>query len=533
MYQTLYRKYRPRSFSDVCGQTRITTVLRHQVSEGTLTHAYLFCGTRGTGKTTCAKILAKVANCLNPQNGEPCNACDNCLAADRGELLDILEVDAASNTGVENIRRLCEELNFLPAQGKKRVYIIDEVHMLSIGAFNALLKTLEEPPAHALFILATTELHKVPATVRSRCQCFTFHRISVDDIAARVMHVSKEESIPLNESGARLIARLADGAMRDALSLLELCVGQTVTLDEETLDRLFGLGDGEVITDLALSGLKGDLPRCLELLDQLYQSMGDLKEVLLQVLGAYRDMLMFRADVQFETVSNRTAAQQNQLSDAAKRVSESKLLFAVGAMEDALMKFERLTVNKKTLCEMAFFTICTPAVSISDDAVSARIEALEAKLKAFEAAPRALPSADEVKKEADLPPPLTDDDLPWAVDEPAEDVQSAFAKTAIPVAPPVQAKPQQSEGCSYADALLKKLGANDPMFASFYSNLSLDEEDGVLSVYGEAFTIMMLMSREKEVLDSAKSFSDTVREVRFVEGKPAPKKKKIADLGEF
>lgn len=533
MYQTLYRKYRPRAFADVCGQARITTVLRRQVSEGTLTHAYLFCGTRGTGKTTCAKILAKVSNCLNPHDGEPCNECDNCIAADRGELLDILEVDAASNTGVENIRRLCEELNFLPSQGRKRVYIIDEVHMLSIGAFNALLKTLEEPPAHALFILATTELHKVPATVRSRCQCFTFHRISVEDITNRVMHVAAVEGIALDDSGARLIARLADGAMRDALSLLELCVGHSGPLDEETLDRLFGLGDGESIKNLVLSALCGDSVRALNLLDELYQSMGDLKEILSQVLGALRDMLLYRVGAQFDTISNRTSAQQGELSQAAKKYSEATLLFAVAAIEEALMRFDRLTVNKKTICEMAFLRICCPVVSADATAFEARIAALEDKIETGFSVEKPVKSSKSVNQQSE-----DADSVPWSVSseelKPTESVARSISsvqkgsdrQTATHIAK------NSDSNCSYAVELLKKLGSSDPIFASFYSNLQLEEEGTVLALYGEAFTIAMLQSREKEVLDMAREFASHITAVRFVEGKPIGKRSS-ADLGGF
>lgn len=541
MYQTLYRKYRPRSFSDVCGQARITTVLRRQVAEGTLTHAYLFCGTRGTGKTTCAKILAKVSNCLEPRDGEPCNECENCLAADRGELLDILEVDAASNTGVENIRRLCEELNFLPAQGKKRVYIIDEVHMLSIGAFNALLKTLEEPPSHALFILATTELHKVPATVRSRCQCFTFHRISVDDIADRVLKVSKTESIPLDETGARLIARLSDGAMRDALSLLELCVGHTTTLDEMELDRLFGLGDGEFIKDLALSSLGGDSTKSLALLDSLYQSMGDLKEVLSQLLGAYRDMLLYRVGVEFETSSNRTEIQQSELKKASKTFGEERILFAVSALEEALSRFDRLSVNKKIICEMALMRICNPSFSQGDDALLNRVVALEEKLAngisiSAPAKEEKTPSL-ALDKETEKPEENAEAELetvPWEETPLVAEEQRTSTPVKETVVPFVKLKKEISvSGCSYASELVKKLCESNPMYASMCVGLSMVEENGVLCLYGERFTVMMLQPREAEILDLARSFSPGLTAVKLLEGKPPMTSEKRSDLGGF
>ena len=234
MYQALYRKWRPQTFADVIGQQHVTDTLRAQLQSGRLSHAYLFTGTRGTGKTTCAKILARAVNCEHPVNGDPCNECAACRGILDGSVLDVTEIDAASNNGVDNIRDLRDETRYTPAQVKKRVFIIDEVHMLSIGAFNALLKTLEEPPEHVLFILATTELHKVPATILSRCQRFDFRRIGAEDIARRLLDVAAGEGIELTEGAARLIARLADGAMRDALSMLDRAAAAGA-VDEETV----------------------------------------------------------------------------------------------------------------------------------------------------------------------------------------------------------------------------------------------------------------------------------------------------------
>ena len=240
MYQALYRKYRPRSFSEVVGQDHITDTLQNELKSGRISHAYLFTGSRGTGKTTCAKILAKAVNCLSLQEGDPCNTCENCTGIDDGSVLDILEIDAASNNGVENIRELRENAVFTPAKGKYRVYIIDEVHMLSTGAFNALLKTLEEPPSHVVFILATTEVHKLPATILSRCQRFDFKRIEPEVIAGRLAFVAKEEGLDLTGDAALLIASMADGGMRDALSILDLCAGQEGTIDEKMVEKVSG-----------------------------------------------------------------------------------------------------------------------------------------------------------------------------------------------------------------------------------------------------------------------------------------------------
>ncbi|MGN0470356.1 MAG: DNA polymerase III subunit gamma/tau, partial [Acutalibacteraceae bacterium] len=256
MYRVLYRKYRPQFFSDVVGQHQVTQTLKNELKAGRISHAYLFTGSRGTGKTTCSKILAKAVNCLNPHDGDPCGECEICRGIDDGSIMDVVEIDAASNNGVDDIRLLREEANFTPANTKYRVYIIDEVHMLSIGAFNALLKTLEEPPLHVVFILATTEVHKLPSTIMSRCQRFDFHRISPQDIASRLDYVCKNEGVEIDSQAALLISGIADGALRDALSLLDQCMGQSGHITEDIVRKTAGLADKShliSITDAVIS----------------------------------------------------------------------------------------------------------------------------------------------------------------------------------------------------------------------------------------------------------------------------------------
>ena len=244
-YKALYRKWRPQTFDDVCGQSAITDILKYEVMNNKLSHAYLFCGSRGTGKTTCAKILAKAVNCLNPKNGSPCNECYACKSIDSGISTDVMELDAASNTGVDNVRNMKDEIAFTPSELKYRVYIIDEIHMMSISAFNALLKTLEEPPSYVIFILATTEFHKLPTTIVSRCQRFDFKRISSDIIIERLLAVAKSENIDITSDAARVIARISRGGMRDAISLLELCAGAHKTIDEKLVFETVGSGNRE------------------------------------------------------------------------------------------------------------------------------------------------------------------------------------------------------------------------------------------------------------------------------------------------
>ena len=283
MYQALYRKWRPRTFDDVVGQSHITDTLKRQVAAGRLSHAYLFTGTRGTGKTTCAKILARAVNCEHPVNGNPCNQCPSCLGIENGSILDVLELDAASNNGVDQVRALRDEAVYTPAAVRKRVYIVDEVHMLSTAAFNALLKILEEPPAHLMFILATTELHKVPATIKSRCQQFSFKRILAGDIAQRLSYVAGEEGIQLSPEGAALLARLADGGLRDALSLLDQCVNPSGVIGEAEVLSALGLAGNLETAALMDQIAQGNTAAALETLGRLYGAGTDVGSLLGEV----------------------------------------------------------------------------------------------------------------------------------------------------------------------------------------------------------------------------------------------------------
>ena len=292
MYQALYRKWRPKVFSDVIGQEHITETLKKQVAEGRTSHAYLFTGTRGTGKTTCAKLLAKAVNCEHPVNGDPCCQCPSCLGLESGSFLDVLELDAASNNGVDQVRALRDEAIYAPANVKKRVYIVDEVHMLSTAAFNALLKILEEPPAHLMFILATTELHKVPATILSRCQRYSFKRILPKDIAQRLTYVAGQEHIDLTADGAELLSRLADGALRDGLSLLDQCAAAGGTVDSRAVLEVLGLAGNLQTAQLMRHILDRNAQAALLLLNELYAGGKDVGAVLGELSTLTRDLLL-------------------------------------------------------------------------------------------------------------------------------------------------------------------------------------------------------------------------------------------------
>ena len=292
MYQALYRKWRPRTFDQVVGQAHITDTLRRQVAAGRLSHAYLFTGTRGTGKTTCAKILARAVNCERPVNGNPCNACPACLGIENGSILDVVELDAASNNGVDQIRALRDEAVYTPAAVRKRVYIVDEVHMLSVAAFNALLKILEEPPEHLMFILATTELHKVPATIKSRCQQYAFKRISPRAIADHLTQVARAESLDLTPEAAELLARLADGGLRDGLSLLDQCAGGDGPITEDTVLDILGLAGNRRTAELLDCAAREDASAALQVLDGLYRDGKDMGALLGELSALIRDLLI-------------------------------------------------------------------------------------------------------------------------------------------------------------------------------------------------------------------------------------------------
>ncbi len=357
MYQALYRKWRPQTFADVIGQQHITDTLRAQLQSGRLSHAYLFTGTRGTGKTTCAKILARAVNCEHPVNGDPCNECAACRGILDGSVLDVTEIDAASNNGVDNIRDLRDETRYTPAQVRKRVFIIDEVHMLSIGAFNALLKTLEEPPEHVLFILATTELHKVPATILSRCQRFDFRRIGAEDISRRLLDVAAGEGIALTEGAARLIARLADGAMRDALSMLDRAAAAGA-VDEKTVTAALGVMGQDDGIRLAEHLKTGDLAAAVGLLDEYYNAGRDLASVYDQMLGLIRDALLVKTSKTDVSALISPAYSVKTLQALCDGLASSTLITWSRIISDSLDHM-RTAANRRVEAELCAVRLCS------------------------------------------------------------------------------------------------------------------------------------------------------------------------------
>ena len=431
-YQALYRKYRPQSFDDVLGQAAVTQTIKTQLVSGKMSHAYLFTGSRGTGKTTCARILAKAVNCLNPQDGNPCNCCTACRTIDSGACMDVLEIDAASNNGVDNVRELRDDAIYTPSQVKMRVYIIDEVHMLSISAFNALLKIIEEPPEHLLFILATTELHKVPATILSRCQRFSFRRISQEDIAARLQYVAYQENIDLDDSAARVLARMADGGMRDGLSLLDQCASSAV--GELTAERVYaclGIAGEQKCGELMGYIAAHDTRNALALFNRLYAEGKDLSALLDELACLTRDLLILKSAPDAGMTMLSGVAADSDVGRLSKAFSGGELVRMMELIEKTMQGFTR-SASRRLDAELCMIRLCQPELQADAESLNARLTRLEEWLKSgsFVAAAPVKTAGAETPEEDERPPIPDDEDAPpeacAAAQMPAEEAPVGF-----------------------------------------------------------------------------------------------------------
>lgn len=377
MHQAFYRKWRPQRFDDVYGQEHITSVLRYEAEHGTFNHAYLFFGSRGTGKTTCAKILAKVVNCEHPVGGNPCGVCDACRMIETGATTDILEMDAASNNGVENIRDIRDEVIYAPSALKYRVYIIDEVHMLSASAFNALLKTLEEPPEHVIFILATTELHKLPATIVSRCQRFDFRRISTEQLMKRLEFIAEKEGLTLEPDAARMLSKLAQGGMRDAISLLELCAGSSREITPEVVGAVVGISGRDTMLQTVEAIAAADFDALFARVDEVVQSSKDIAIFWQDLISVYRDMLVIKTTSGAANYLDLTDYERKQITAAAEKFKKETLLAHCKLLEDALYAMQKANAVKRIVAELTLVRMCEPALDTSNEAILSRIAKLE------------------------------------------------------------------------------------------------------------------------------------------------------------
>lgn len=376
-HQALYRKWRPQTFQDVCGQEHITSILEYETEHNKFSHAYLFCGSRGTGKTTCAKILAKAVNCEAPVNGSPCNCCASCRSIDAGTATDVLEMDAASNNGVDNIRDIRDEVVYSPTSLKYRVYIVDEVHMLSGSAFNALLKTLEEPPAHAIFILATTELHKLPSTIVSRCQRYDFRRISTETLMDRLAYISDNEGIKYTKDALRIIAKMALGGMRDAISLLELCAGNRETITSDLVNETLGTGGRDNSEKVVRAIANSDFDAIFSAVDTVVMSSKDLAVFWQDLAAFYRDMLVIKTTKAAKSYLDLTDDEAERLYETAELFTKERLLYHCRVIDDTLYTMQKAGAAKRTVAEMALVKMCDPSLDNSVDSLMARLSKLE------------------------------------------------------------------------------------------------------------------------------------------------------------
>ena len=380
MYQVLYRKWRPKTFSDVSGQEHITTTLLNELSTNRLNHAYLFTGSRGTGKTTCAKILAKAVNCLHPVNGNPCGECEICKGIDSGSMLDVTEMDAASNRKIDDIRQIIDEVQFKPSKCKYRVYIIDEVHMLTTEAFNALLKTLEEPPEHAIFILATTEVHKLPQTILSRCQRFDFHRIPPRAIADRLLYVANQEGVTLSDSAALLAASVADGALRDALSLLDRCIAISSDIDEDVVRSAAGLARKTYLFELANCVINKNTAKALEIVDRLYGESKDMARLCDELLSHFRTLMLIKSVKNPRDIVIMADDEFEQAQTQSDYLSLADIVYYMDVLSRAYQNMGRGTGDRTEL-EMAVVKLSSAELDGTIEALTARVTALEKAVK--------------------------------------------------------------------------------------------------------------------------------------------------------
>lgn len=380
MYRVLYRKWRPQTFDDVSGQEHITTTLKNEIVAGRLNHAYLFTGSRGTGKTTCAKILAKAVNCLNVHNGNPCGECEVCRGIDDGSILDVVEMDAASNRNIDDIRQIIDEVQFKPAKCKYRVYIVDEVHMLTQQAFNALLKTLEEPPEHVIFILATTEVHKLPQTILSRCQKFEFHRIPPRAIADRLLFVAQQEDVALSDSAAMLIASVADGALRDGLSLLDRCIAISSDIDENVVRNAAGLARKTYLYELAACVINKNTAKSLEIIDRLYGESKDMARLCDELIAHFRALMLIKSVKNPRDILVMSEAEFEEAQTQSDYLSLADIVYYMDVLSRAYQRMGKGTGDRTEL-EMAMVKLSAPELDGTTEALTQRLSALEKAIK--------------------------------------------------------------------------------------------------------------------------------------------------------
>jgi DNA polymerase-3 subunit gamma/tau len=501
MYRALYRTWRPQTFDDVCGQERITDILKYQVSQGKTSHAYLFCGSRGTGKTTCAKILAKAVNCLHPVNGNPCNECEACRAIDAGHATDVIEMDAASNNGVDHVRDLKEEIVFMPAELNKRVYIIDEVHMMSAGAFNALLKTLEEPPSYVLFILATTELSKLPSTIISRCQRCDFRRIDTEVIMGRLAQIAKAEGMTLCDDGARMIARAAQGGMRDAVSLLELCGGAHAPIDETLVTSVLGVGDRITHYKVLEAVSARDYETLYKTVDDIAIASGDLGGFWSGLGDVIRDLIVVKTIAGYREYLDLTDSESEKLASLASQFDMARLFYMSHTIYDILPTLTKTGIARRASVEVALTRMCDPRLSVEPEALLARIETLEKTVKMLRhAAPSVSAPSAPAPASATVSTPAPVAPI-QAVEEKQEDVISIPLEVVPEVVPQEAPKEAPSQVGGWRQ-VLEDFGEIYPHFKPILPGSKASIKDGKLVIYMRDHLFVNNFQSNKKALEA-------------------------------
>ena len=435
-YRALYREYRPKLFQEVIGQSHITTILQNQISADHVAHAYLFCGSRGTGKTSTAKIFARALNCESPDHGEPCGVCRSCVRSGKQECPDIVEMDAATNNGVDNVRELREQVNFPPVSAKYRVYIIDEVHMLSQGAFNALLKTLEEPPEHVIFILATTEIHKLPATILSRCQRFDFKRIDDTDIVSRLFYVAKCEGLSLTEESARLIAGIADGALRDALSILDLCAAANTDITEDVVFDVCSMASNDYLIRLAYAIKEKDTETGLSLIDELHGKSVDMHRLIDELTRHFRDIMIVKTIKNGRLPIVCSSAHLSELKKQAEVFSLSEVVTIIDLLRECSKSSQG--ENGRISAEMTIMRLCNPELRNDTASLEMRISALESLIKEGNFKVSSKKDTKEITKVTEEP---REEKKPQ---DTAEDIKTEVIKTEEKEKPSEEIKPEEN-----------------------------------------------------------------------------------------
>ena len=480
MYRALYRKWRPSRFEDVVGQQAIVTALKNQVATSRIGHAYLFTGTRGTGKTTCAKIFAKAVNCPHQEGGDPCCQCDICRGIENGSILDVVEIDAASNNGVDNIRDIRDETAYIPSECTYKVYIIDEVHMLSMAAFNALLKIMEEPPSHVIFILATTEIHKVPATILSRCQRYDFGRIQPQDIAARLLYIAGEEQIGLAPEAADLIARLADGALRDALSILDTCVGVSTQVDAELVRRMSGVTDRGYLFEISAGVHNRDSAGVLAQVAALRQRSVDMKRLCEELINHYRNLMLAALPGGGALLTGVPPEEESRYMQMAGEIPQAESIRAIQALGSAMERMSRGTDQRIEL-ELALFSLTEPVAPAAQPAAATPFVSAPVAPTSSTWAPKApepaQPAAQQPPQQPEpsaAPAPVQEEDLPpWEVDEPLS--PKTLPEKEIPTPAPAAPVPQSAPSAAPADTLMLYPQWHDVVEVLLSSELSKQE----------------------------------------------------------